>query len=114
MSTDLTGKIRKQTATVWVKSAPDGFNKPGFGSPRTILVRWADQAVQFIAPDRKEALSRSVVFVGEDLALGDYLALGDQTGTANPLSLTNSAWAIQQFDKIPSRKGTKFVRKALL
>lgn len=101
-----------QVLTVWRATGIDGFNKPSFSAPEQLNCRWEERSEKIQAGDGTEILSRARVFVSEDVALGDYFALGVYEET-DPIS-TPGAWRIRDFRKTPSLDGLSFERKAFL
>lgn len=108
-------KARRQDATWWSVS-PDGFGGDAFSAPKLIKVRWEIRAETFIGSiDRKELISDAVVFLGEDVSVGDYLALGDFTNpaVANPTTLPE-AFKIQKYDEFTDLRSVSTMRRVML
>ncbi len=109
-------RLAAQTITYWPPSGSrDAYGNQAFGSPATIGGFWMDKQELFVDAEGRETRSHAVVFVNQDCALGGYLAQGNQTGTANPLS-ASGALEIRGWEKIPHLRQNpdKITRKALL
>ena len=103
----------KQKATWWSVS-PDGFGGDTFGSPVLLDCRWENRQEVFIGQiDRKELISNAVVFINQDIAVGDYLVEGDQIAQVDPSELPNS-FKVQRFDSVPDLRNLQKVRRAVL
>ena len=103
----------KQTATRWTVT-PNGYGGDTFGTPTTLKCRWEERNETFIGPvDRREHISQSVVFTDTDLAVGDYLCLGDKTATADPTSIPE-ADKVQKFNRITDLQNIAVIRRAML
>lgn len=103
----------KQKATWW-SVTPDSFGGDLFGAPTLLDCRWESRSEVFIGQiDRRELVSKAVVYLNQDVAVGDYLFEGDQTVLANPSGLTG-AFKVQKFDKIPDLRNLEAVRRAVL
>lgn len=101
-----------QTITRWTVT-PDGYGTQTFGSPTTLAGRWEDKQDLFRDARGDEVMSKARVYVVSDVNIGDWLALGDQTATADPRDLAN-AHEVKQFIKVPDLRGKNFDRKAVL
>jgi hypothetical protein len=102
-----------QEATYWAQSGIDGYGKRTFSAPVTISVRWEDRTDLVINMGGEKIPSKARVYVLQDMVVGDYLALGDYTSTANP-EATAAALRIMQYVKSPSISGNEYTRKAML
>ena len=104
--------ILKQTITYWAPATPDGYGNRSFASPVSLKGRYEEKLVLFIDETGREARSDAQVLLGQDVLQQGYLYLG-LSGAVDP-STVSGAHEIRGFEKIPSIRGTKFVRKALL
>lgn len=102
-----------QQATYWGSPTLDGYGTRSFASPITLYTRWEDRTDLIIVFEGERIPSKARVFTLVDVAVGGYLALGDQSATVDPTTLT-AAYLIKVFDKTPSIDGTEFTRKAML
>lgn len=102
-----------QTVTYWEKTGENGYGQETFESPVTLSAFWRDTNEYDIEYEGNGEPSKSVVYVQQDLAMGSYLALGDQTANASPDNVAD-AFVIRLFDKLPSIDGTEYIRKAIL
>lgn len=109
----LTGKL-KQKATWWRVTGGNGFGGDAVASPILVDCRWEDRQETFIGQiDRRELVSNAVVFLDRDVAVGDYLVLGDQTTQSSP-SLVTGVRKIQRYDKISNLRNLDHVRRVIL
>ncbi len=106
-------QLLQQTVTYWAPSGPSATGGATFASPSAISGRWEDRNILFIDETGKETRSQSVVYLASDVKLGGYLALGDQTGTADPHAI-DDAHEIKSWQKIPNKSATQFLRRAVL
>lgn len=121
-------KMLRQTAVYWPPEQKDSFGRTTFGEPVEIAVRWEDgyaetvdsgTAVQGFKPSRTVQAFSATVYVpelpgGGEVAVGGYLWLGaladaDESPTANA-----GAVQVKSFSKLPTLKGTKFLRTAMV
>jgi len=73
-----------QTATYWPPGSDDGLGGITFGTPSVLSVRWQDK-VDFVRDaEGNEIVSSATVYVSETVEPGGWLALGDQSATADP------------------------------
>jgi hypothetical protein len=108
----------KQTAVYWPSPIKDGYGQLTFGTAIEIDCRWRDINELFLDRDGKEALSKSIVHVDQDVELEGYLYLGELTDLSaqelvNPILKTN-AYPIRSYKKTPGINANDFVRKAWL
>lgn len=108
----LTRNLR-QDVTVWNQAAAkDSYGNLTYSTPRTIKGRWEENSNLTITVDGREITSQAVVFLKEDVAEGDYLFLGSDT-TASPFGVSR-AFEVKAFKKIPTLRGNRFERMAVL
>jgi len=101
-----------QTATYWEPASINKFGEQTFETPALINVRWEEKTEMFLDRDTgKELMSKSVVYMPVDVEENGFLYLGT---TALQPSAKDKAFRIKRFDKIPSLKGNKYIRKAWL
>ena len=113
----LTSKL-KQTAVFWANPVEDGQGGATFDEPVELSVRWEQKQELFADASGQERRSDAVVYVGRDVAVGEYLFLGglDDLSTAeagDPLIVTG-AYEIKKFEKIPDLSTSRYVRKVWL
>lgn len=99
-----------QSCTYWERTGSDGKGWYTFSDPVLIDCRWEDTQEEFQDIDGNIRVSTSKVYVGQDLLINGYLALGDYTGSAysDPKNVAVSS-KISSFKKIPNLRGTTFV-----
>lgn len=116
-------RMLKQTCVYWppaeMDSGGDGFDdygQPVVTSPMELDCRWEDRAEEYIGADGTMLISRSVVFVSEDVEVGGILMLGELTDITDAVNIKENegAWEIKSFSKVPNLKATLFVRTAFL
>lgn len=105
-----TNRNLRQTITKWTAGATDIYGNPTWSSPVTLKGRWEDKQVKTVDFQGNEIISNAIVYVGEDLLLGDYIYLGTSTASSPPAA----AREVRNFSKSPSLDTTKYIRKAIL
>lgn len=117
-------KMLKQKAVYWppesVDSSGDDFDN--YGQPQVsvdpieIDCRWEDVAQEFIDSEGTAQVSRSVVYVSQDVEVGGILMSGNLVDVIDAVNIKENpnAWEIRRFDKLPNLKATKFLRTAYL
>jgi hypothetical protein len=101
-----------QTATYWAPGAPDGYGGYTFASPAQLRVRWENRSVAATDQNGKQFLSRSIIYLENDVVLDGYLFLG-ASSTVDPRGVAGAV-TIKDFRKVPSLDGSEFERRALL
>lgn len=101
-----------QDATYWGNPISDAYGSITFDSPISISVRWEEKAELFTDQSGNKILSNAIVFVSQDLSVGGYLYLGTSS-ELSPSSVKES-FRIRGFSKIPTVKGTDYLRIAYL
>ena len=109
---DITTRHLKQDATYWADPQPDGEGGWTFDPPVAIEVRWVDGNTLVINSEGQEVTSSATVYVGQDMAVGEYLAEGIHADL-NPAQVAG-ARKIISFNKDPNLRATKTVRRAAL
>ena len=108
--------MRRQNAVYWAFSSIDQYGKKSFANPVAIRVRWDDVVEEFLDSEGERRFSKSLVYVGIDMAIGGVLMLGtlaDITDSVN-VKENDGAWEIRRFDKVPNLKATETLRIAYL
>jgi hypothetical protein len=111
--------ILRDTAVYWEREEVDEFGKPVYAGPIPIRCRWVDKSEQYLRKDGRTLVSKSVVYVDQDLVEGSVLFHGRVEDVPNelfdePLQEGFGGWEIQAVSKLPNRKNTKFLRKVML
>lgn len=96
----------RESCTYWAKTGTDQYNKPTFVSPIVINCRWEDVAEQVIDKHGAEIISKSRIFAAVELSAEGYLAHGDHSMSADPLTLTG-AHEIRQAKRVPDLRAVK-------
>jgi hypothetical protein len=79
----------RQTATYWRKTGSDSYGKPTFASPVTMSCRWEDSNQLINDKSGREIVSKSRVFLANDISDEGYLYLGTSTSTS-PLGVVGA------------------------
>lgn len=107
----------RQDVTLWPIEGTDGFGGFMFGEPVLRKGRWEDKAELFINQDAEEVLSKSIVYMMDDVESGDYLALGDfaseEVLVLDPGTLSG-AFRIRNFSKVTDLSALQSLVKAWL
>ena len=115
--------MRKQNAVLWNTPVPDGFGGFTYDAAVQIKVRWEDTQEKFFTPAGEEKISRSLVYTGQDVAVGAMLALGtkaevspDSSGglSGDPTDSAILAWPVLGFGKLPTLKADGYLRTCFL
>jgi len=103
--------------THWPVTGSDGFGGSTFGPPELLKGRWQDVVELYRNAANEEVASNAVVYLLTDIDLGDYLALGDYTNTASPVTL-NASGTIARVAEMQHRttdlKALQALRKVFL
>lgn len=100
------------TATYWPPAGNDGFGGREFGAPRSIKVRWQDDATLFRDAQGNEVTSSAVVYPPEPLEVHGFLFLGESDAT-DPTTV-DGAKEIRQKSRSPNMGGTLQINKVYL
>lgn len=103
---------RIHTATLWEDNGVDSAGDPEFSSPETILVRWEQKEVVFHGSDGSELRASHVVYLGQDVNVGDYLYLG--TSVQSSPKDQAGAISIKDFSRIEAFDSNTVSRRVLL
>jgi hypothetical protein len=105
-----------QQATYWEPGSVDAFGRRTFTTdPVLVACRWQDQENMIRTPQGNEIVTDSVVYVGQVVAEGGRLALGDFTEDAygDPADVPG-AREIRRVATSPSLDATRQLTKAWL
>lgn len=98
----------------WWPVSPDGMGGDVFGSPVLCNGRWEDRQETYVGQiDRRELVSKAIVYTDRAVSTGDWLAPGDQTANANP-STAPGAEKIQRYQKFPDLRSLEAMHKSIL
>jgi len=100
---EIVNDMRQQTCVYWRTTGRDSGGNLTYDTPRELRVRWLDTNEVFIDRNGAQKVSKSKVFVGEDLKPDDVLRYGLLTEVTKPTKplLNPGASIIQAFSKIP-------------
>jgi len=123
-------KMRRQNAIYWPPLAADRFGVQVPGAlvelamvcgDKNYRVRWVDVTEEFLGTDNTTQMSNAYVYVpvlpdGSEVVVGGYLWLGDRSGLTDEKDPRNNpgAWEVRKFEKTPTLRASKFIRKAVL
>lgn len=108
-------RMLKQKAVYWAFSSFGNDGDITYADPVEIACRWENKAEEYLDPGGTKSVSRSVVYVAEDVAPKGVLFLGELSEVASGGPFENEgAMEIKQFDKIPDLKGNAYCRIAYL
>ena len=111
--TQATRELR-QHATHWAYQGSNGYGGFQFAAPVLIDCRWEDTQVLFRTIDGREVVSRSIVYVADDLEIGDYLGEGDLTETTDPTTISSQAFQVRGYNRVTNLRNMDTTRKAML
>jgi len=100
----------KQCITHWV-AKPNSYGGNSFTAPRELRGRWEDTNLLFRLPSGEEQVSTSIIYLEEDVAIGDYLLLGSSS-SEDPIAV--GAKQIKQYMKQPDLRNLEQMRKAII
>ena len=103
----------KDKVTVWTNSGSDGFGGFTFLKPVLFKCRYEDRQALFITDTGEEKVSSAMVFLAEDVLIGDYVAEGDFTSATDPTSIRN-AKTVRQVQKETDLRSLNATRKLFL
>lgn len=103
----------KDDVTHWPVSGTDGFGGFTFGTPVLLKGRWQERAELFREDDNEERISMAIVYLNTNIAVGDYLGLGDSITTPIPTTLT-TAHRVRQMHKTSDLRNLLVIRKVFL
>lgn len=107
-----TGRAFNQDATYWAPAGRDKYGKQTFTAPVTKKVRWEDKQEEIVDKVGEQKLSKSRVFLQEDIDIDGYLFRG-VSAASTPLGLAN-ALEIQGVGRTPNLKANKQLYVAYL
>lgn len=109
----MVSRMLKEDITRWPVSGSNGYGGFTFDTPIKVKARWEDRAVLFRTLDNEEEVSNAVVYMAEDIVVGDYFAKGDQTATADPTTL-DIAFRSRNYHRTTDLRNLHALRKVFL
>lgn len=97
--------------TYWGPPAPDGSGGKTFDAPVAIRGRWEEVAEEVFSLQGKLFISKSCVWVSQEVEAGGYLYRG--TSVATDPTITPGAEEIGRFLKTPDIRSMKFELRAM-
>lgn len=105
---------RLNQQVTWWPVGNDGFGGDTFSAPVLVMAFWEDRQETYVGSiDRRERVSKAIVFVDRAISVGDYLAQGDKTATSNP-TLEPTADKVQRYQKFPDLRNLEALHKVIL
>ena len=101
-----------QEVTHWPITGSDGFGGFVFGAPVLLEGRWEEKSELFISEDNESVLSKAIVYLDSDVDNGDYVAQGDHTAVADPLTVVS--YRIRNYGKVTDLRNLIALRKLWL
>lgn len=101
----------KDTVTYWGAPVASGYGGTAYAAPIELKARWEDRNDEISTPSGDQIITRSTVFVKQDVEVGGYLYLGSSVD-ADPLVVAG-AQMIRAFIKIPDIRSVEYERRAL-
>lgn len=117
-------KMLRQKAVLWPRLPGAGnYGENLYGLPQEIRCRWEDRQEEYLTKDMVKAISRAIVYVEVDFLVGSYLKLGKLVEMLGDLESSNAGadpttipdtFETKGWEKLPTLKGTQFLRHAIL
>lgn len=90
----IVSRFTDQTILYWEKETlPDGFSKPAFKTPVSLLVRWEDKLQEIVLPDGRKILSRGYILCSTIMVPGSLVWRGTTLGKQDRIA----DWTTQEF-----------------
>lgn len=103
-----------QQVTYWANTGESLYGaQNAFAAPVLLEGRWEDKQVQAVSQSGVEFVTHAVVFVPQMVTLGGYLALDDQTTSADPTVLPD-AYEIKSIVSVPDLRNVVTERRVML
>ena len=109
-------KMRVHEAYYWKKSGLTRTGSSIFNDAIKISCRWEDTQEEIVDNNGNKITSKSLVYVGNKLNIGDFLLLNTDSNInvqADPQLLAD-AYEIVKFTRYPNLKGTEYLNIAYL
>ncbi len=104
----------KQVITYWAPGGRDQQNVLSYDAPVLIKGRWIEATENLIDGSGEEIVSKSQVFLADEVQEEGYLALGDFTDIVDPRTDGVNAELIQAYSSAPDLRYLEQQRKAFL
>lgn len=105
----LSQRNRNQISTRWTPDTLDIYGNATWISS-SLKVRWEDKKEKTVDIEGNDIISNSIVYLGEDILIGDYLYLGSSASVSPP----EGSFRVRNFSKTPNLASTDYIRKAIL
>ncbi len=99
--------------THWPIGGSDGFGGFTFGTAVKFKARWEDKNELFVDISGEQVTSRAHVYIPSPVPVGDYLALGDKTATADPTTI-EGPFRVRSYLRSTDLAGLRSIMKAIL
>lgn len=103
----------REDVTHWPVIGSNGYGGFTFDPPVKLKGRWEDKAVLFRTLDNEEEVSNAILYLADDVAVGDYFGQGDLTATADPTDLSTTFRA-RGYNKVTDLRALQALRKVFL
>lgn len=107
------GSKLNQKLTYWVITGTDGFGGYTFGTPILVNGRWEEGQQKFISESGEESVSQAIVYLQDDVSVGDWLGEGDLTATLDP-STISGGFRVRGYSRVANLRNTENLRKAFI
>lgn len=101
-----------QVATYWAPDSEDLFGHKTYVAPIQLACRWEDVANTIRSKLGTELVSKSRVFLAQDISIDGYLFLG--TSAALDPTVVAGAYEVQQIMRTPDLRNLKTLFVAML
>ncbi len=99
----------KQVGTIWSRLSLDGYGGTSY-TKTTCNCRWEDNQILFTDHTGQERVSKAIVYIDVDVAVGSFMLLGTSGSSTPP----ETAYEVKSFQKSPDIRGVIFERKVIL
>lgn len=107
-------RMLKDFAVYWEISGYDAFGNPSISSPIQLTCRWEDSQQQIVTSDGTPITAKSIVYVNQDVITGGYLFHGLLADAPSDPKISEKAFLIRRFDKLPNLRYTEYLRTAYI
>ena len=102
-----------QKLTYWSVSGTDGFGGYTFNTPVVVNGRWEESQQKFISESGEESVTQAVVYLENDVSVGDWLGEGDLTADSDPTTIAGG-FRVRGFSRVANLRNTENLRRAFM
>lgn len=106
-------RLMQDDVTHWPITGSDGFGGFTFGTVVKFKARWEDKNELFIDLNGEQVTSRAVVYIPDEVPVGDYLALGDKTAVSDPTTI-DGPFRVRAYQRSTDLSGLRSIMRAIL